>query len=185
MPIAKKKKSSIDLNMTFGEILSQNPDSADVMLSYGLHCVGCGINEYDTIQQGAAIHGLSKEDMKSLLEDLKNVTAPPPVQTQKGISITAQAIRKIKELQLLEEKPGWPLSVSFLTQPNDEREFFLEFVPEPGKKQVVLPFGTVVLLFAPEDVMDLKGLMIDYQNTDEGEGFLFRQTEKKKRKKKV
>lgn len=40
------------------DLVSRLPIAADVLGRFGLHCAGCGVNKYETIEQGAAAHGL-------------------------------------------------------------------------------------------------------------------------------
>ena len=56
--------------MTIGEVVSKYPQTAPVMLKYGLHCIGCHVAQWETVEQGAAAHGLSNEKAKALLKDL-------------------------------------------------------------------------------------------------------------------
>ena len=37
------KEDKINKNMTLGEVVEKYPETAEVMLKYGLHCVGCHI----------------------------------------------------------------------------------------------------------------------------------------------
>ena len=76
--MAKKKKSKtkksvkqkIDKNMSFSEVLSKYPQSAEVMMSYGLHCIGCQVAAFETIQQGAKAHGMSDKELNKMIDDL-------------------------------------------------------------------------------------------------------------------
>jgi hybrid cluster-associated redox disulfide protein len=40
------------------------------MLSYGLHCIGCGMNAFETIEQGCMGHGMGDEEINSLIDEL-------------------------------------------------------------------------------------------------------------------
>jgi len=50
-----------------GEVVGRYPKTAEIMLEYGLHCAGCFANAFDTIEQGAAIHALSEEEIQEML----------------------------------------------------------------------------------------------------------------------
>ncbi len=72
--------------MTFGEVFSNFPSKirelAKVMMDYGLHCVGCPASAYDTIENGAKLHGLNSKKIEKLIADLnkklaKKQTAAP------------------------------------------------------------------------------------------------------------
>lgn len=59
--------AKITKDMTLGEIMQDYPEAIDVMLNYGLHCVGCHIAFTETIEQGAEAHGI---DLGKLLKDM-------------------------------------------------------------------------------------------------------------------
>jgi len=43
------------------------PVAEDVLTQFGLHCAGCGVNKYETIEQGAKAHGLRVEPIVAAL----------------------------------------------------------------------------------------------------------------------
>ena len=45
----------------------------EVMENYGLYCVGCNTSMAETIDEGCYIHGIQKEKMLLLVEDLKKI----------------------------------------------------------------------------------------------------------------
>src|SRR5579862_8936102 len=49
------------------ELVAQLPIAADVMQAFGLGCSGCGVSKYETIEQGAAAHGLRVEPILEAL----------------------------------------------------------------------------------------------------------------------
>lgn len=62
-------------DMTLGEVVQKYPESALVMMKYGLHCVGCHIASWETVKQGAMAHGMSEKDLKKMLEELNQVAS--------------------------------------------------------------------------------------------------------------
>jgi hybrid cluster-associated redox disulfide protein len=60
----------IKKEMSMGEILTKYPEASDVFQKHGLHCLGCAIASFETVEQGAAAHGM---DLDKLLEDLNKV----------------------------------------------------------------------------------------------------------------
>lgn len=56
--------------MTIGEILKANPNALNVLEQYGLGCARCSLNTMETLEQGAEGHGLSEEEIKSIVADL-------------------------------------------------------------------------------------------------------------------
>ena len=53
--------------MSIGEAVSKYPDTIEVFMKHGLHCVGCAVAQFETIEQGAKAHGI---DAKKLVSDL-------------------------------------------------------------------------------------------------------------------
>jgi len=49
------------------ELVADLPIAAEVMTAFGLGCSGCGVSKYETIEQGAAAHGLRVEPILAAL----------------------------------------------------------------------------------------------------------------------
>jgi hybrid cluster-associated redox disulfide protein len=62
--MAEKKLSK---DMTIAEALRIKPEIAALLMSKGMHCLGCVIAQGESIEQAAAVHGL---DADQLLEEL-------------------------------------------------------------------------------------------------------------------
>ena len=63
----------ITKDMTLGDVVAKYPETARVMMSYGLHCIGCHVAAWETIEQGAMGHGMSQEDLEKMMKDLNEV----------------------------------------------------------------------------------------------------------------
>jgi hybrid cluster-associated redox disulfide protein len=68
-------KNTITKDMTFGELVQKYPTAAQVLASYGLHCIGCHIGIYETIEQGSKAHGLTDSQIKEMLEKLNKAVS--------------------------------------------------------------------------------------------------------------
>lgn len=69
----QEAKEKITKDMTLGEVLTRHPETAEVMMSRGLHCVGCSVAAWETIEQGAANHGMSAKQITDMLKDMNKV----------------------------------------------------------------------------------------------------------------
>jgi hybrid cluster-associated redox disulfide protein len=49
------------------ELVASFPLAEAVLTEFGLHCSGCGVNKYETIEKGAAAHGLRVEPIVAAL----------------------------------------------------------------------------------------------------------------------
>lgn len=63
----------ITKNMTFGELVQKYPEAARILANYGLHCIGCHIGIYETIEQGSRAHGLSDAQINEMLQKINEV----------------------------------------------------------------------------------------------------------------
>ena len=66
----EKSKVKITKDTTLGEVVTKYPKAAEVMLKQGMHCVGCHVAAYETVEQGAIAHGFDKKQIKKLLDDM-------------------------------------------------------------------------------------------------------------------
>jgi len=64
------KKLVLTKNITFAELLEKNPRSIKTLFEAGLHCIGCHMSAYETIEQGCLSHGLSKKEIDELIKKL-------------------------------------------------------------------------------------------------------------------
>jgi hybrid cluster-associated redox disulfide protein len=53
-----------------GKMLKQFPQTSDVFIEFGLFCVGCPANEFETIEDGARVHGKTDEEITELIKKL-------------------------------------------------------------------------------------------------------------------
>ena len=67
----KDRKITKDHNV--GELVFAYPKTAEVLLDYGLHCVGCGAMHFDTIEAGAKLHGLTDDEVEELVVRINEV----------------------------------------------------------------------------------------------------------------
>jgi hybrid cluster-associated redox disulfide protein len=66
-----KEKITKDSNLA--EVIYKHPESEEVLVDYGLHCVGCIASAFDTIEAGAKVHGLSDKEIQGMVERINEV----------------------------------------------------------------------------------------------------------------
>lgn len=72
----KKVKQYITENTLMAEIVEKYPEVVETLTEdYGFHCFGCFASEFETLGQGAGVHGMNKEEMLELLETLNGLVA--------------------------------------------------------------------------------------------------------------
>jgi hybrid cluster-associated redox disulfide protein len=53
---------TITKHMQIGDVVQKYPGTFDVFTKFGLHCVGCHVAAWETIEQGAMAHGITDVD---------------------------------------------------------------------------------------------------------------------------
>lgn len=49
--------------MTIAEVLKLKPAAAAVLMTRGMHCLGCVIAQGETLEQAAEVHGIPVEEL--------------------------------------------------------------------------------------------------------------------------
>ncbi len=70
---ASKEAPLITKGMTLGEVVQKYPQAAFVMMQYGLHCIGCHVSAWETVEQGAMGHGLSPKQVDEMVAQMNKV----------------------------------------------------------------------------------------------------------------
>ena len=55
---------------TIEEVVTNYPESVMVFMKHGLHCVGCHVSAFESIEEGAMAHGI---DVDALVADLNKI----------------------------------------------------------------------------------------------------------------
>lgn len=64
------KIKKVTKNMKIGEVISKSPKAAEIMMLNGLHCVGCGVSLYESIEEGCLAHGLDKKQINKIIKEI-------------------------------------------------------------------------------------------------------------------
>lgn len=62
--------SMIKIDNTIGEILSMKPEAADILMEFGMGCLGCPSATMETLEQACFVHGI---DVEKVLEKLNQI----------------------------------------------------------------------------------------------------------------
>jgi len=66
----KTQKELITKKMVIGEIAEKYPSAVEVMFKFGLHCIGCHVSPFETLEQGASAHGLSEKQIDEMVKEM-------------------------------------------------------------------------------------------------------------------
>ena len=61
--------NKITENTTIFEAIQLNPKAGDILMSHGMHCLGCALAHGETVGEAADVHGA---DLQKMLEELND-----------------------------------------------------------------------------------------------------------------
>jgi len=63
---------TITKDMTIEDVVNQYPESMMVFMKHGLHCVGCHVSAFESVEDGEKAHGINVD---ALVDDLNKVVS--------------------------------------------------------------------------------------------------------------
>lgn len=60
-------EKKITKDMAIGDVVYKHPETIEVFMKHGMHCVGCAVAQFENIEQGCKAHGI---DVDKLIKDL-------------------------------------------------------------------------------------------------------------------
>lgn len=153
--------------MIIGDVVAAFPQAVPIMLSYGLHCVGCHAQAFDTIEDGARGHGMPDEEIMTMITEINGAIN----HKIENIEFTERAVEKVLELRKAEKgKEGWPLRVAVTPGGCAGFGYDMDF----GKEQpndLKFQFGELEVLVDPESMEMIRGAKVDFIDSLRGSGF--------------
>lgn len=59
----------ITKDMYIGEILQIDPGLAEILMSAGMHCLGCPSSQMESLEDAAMVHGFNADDLLARLNN--------------------------------------------------------------------------------------------------------------------
>ncbi len=53
------------------EALEINPRAGEILMAYGMHCLGCALAHGETVGEAAGVHGADLEEMLEKLNEIE------------------------------------------------------------------------------------------------------------------
>jgi hybrid cluster-associated redox disulfide protein len=71
----KEAKQPITKQMLIGELASKYPEAIPLLFEAGMHCIGCGMTAYESLEQGCQAHGMGDKEIDKMVEEINKVVA--------------------------------------------------------------------------------------------------------------
>ena len=59
----------INKDMTIGELIQIDDMIAPILMSLGMHCIGCPASQGETLEEAAAVHGIPSDILESKINE--------------------------------------------------------------------------------------------------------------------
>lgn len=155
---AVNKMIGIKKSDVLGEVIEKFPEIAPVLAQAGLHCIGCHVSAYESIEQGCLAHGMKKKDIDELVKMANKRIAE--YEGLPGVSFTPKAVVELIKRRGLNKFVR--LSQIF------GGEFDFEAASNKESSEILIEAGegkNLVLVVAPKRIERmLRGVGIDYDS---------------------
>ncbi len=70
MKIDIDRVETVTPDTNIGDLVFFHPETADLLFSIGLHCLGCPSSGVETVSEAAEVHGLDPDELVLQLNDI-------------------------------------------------------------------------------------------------------------------
>ncbi len=53
--------------MTIGQVIRTNPQAAQILMSFGMGCIGCPSSQAETLEEASMVHGINIDKLLDAL----------------------------------------------------------------------------------------------------------------------
>ena len=175
----QEQVQKISKDTTIGEIVEKYPQVVETLTNYGVHCVGCHVSPFESLEMGFKGHGLDDNTIADAVKKLNEVIGKSPVQEQKEeakvnindvkLNVSDNAAEKIKALMEQENKQGLRISV----QPGgcSGYKYGMELEDKPTDNDVIIKEKGIKIFVDKKSMQKLNGSNVDYVDNLQGAGF--------------
>jgi len=69
----KTTNEIITKDTAIAEIIEKKPEAAQIMFEYGLHCIGCRVAAWESLEEGCKVHGLDENKVDEMLKKINEL----------------------------------------------------------------------------------------------------------------
>lgn len=78
----------IDPDILVADFAELYPEAVDYLITeYGFHCVGCYVSSFESLREGAAVHGIMGDDFSDMLKNTEALI-------EKGLAEKGKVVKK-------------------------------------------------------------------------------------------
>ena len=155
----------ITKDMTIGDVIKEYPETIEIMLSYGLHCVGCSVQYWESIEGGCKTHGFEDEKIEKMVKEMNEVLV-----VDKGeFTVSDKAITKLNEMAQKQDKSP-VLRINVISGGCSGFQYHFDF-DEIKDNDEKMDIGGITFVMNKDSKEMLKGSKMEYIDTLNESGF--------------
>ncbi len=63
----------ITKKMNLIEVVNKKPEAMEILSKYGMHCIGCAMAHFETLEDGCRAHGMSNKDINKMIKEINSI----------------------------------------------------------------------------------------------------------------
>ncbi len=175
--MVQEQIQKITKDTTIGEIVEKYPETIETLMSFGVHCIGCHVSPFESLEMGFKGHGLDDAIIEEAVKKLNQVIESSPKQEaveeaeikDPNLNVTDNAAEKIKALIKQEKKKG--LRISVLRGGCAGYRYGMELEDSSTDDDVVFEEKGIKIFVDKKSMQKLNGSNVDYVDSLQGAGF--------------
>ena len=175
----QEQVQKITKETTIGEIVEKYPQVVETLMSFGVHCVGCHVSPFESLEGGFKGHGMDDATVEEAVRKLNEIIEQSPAQEEQKheeataenskISVSSKAAQKIKELITQEKKKA--LRISVVPGGCSGYQYGMELDDNSQSDDIVIKEKGIQIFVDKASMRKLNGSNVDYIEGLQGAGF--------------
>ncbi|HLC86040.1 MAG TPA: iron-sulfur cluster insertion protein ErpA [Candidatus Nanoarchaeia archaeon] len=165
-----QSQMQIKKDMAIGEFVNKFPSVVEMLMAEGVHCVGCGASEWETIEQGLMSHGKTTEEVDAVVDKMNNALASHK-ETKEELIVTKNAAEKLRQILKEEKKEGMGLRIRVFPGGCSGFKYGFEFENKQNGNDKIFEVDGVKFFVDQNSLAMINGSKVDYSSGLHGSGF--------------
>ncbi|MBS3170142.1 iron-sulfur cluster assembly accessory protein [Candidatus Woesearchaeota archaeon] len=166
----------IQREMMISNIVEEYPEVVETLLDMGVHCVGCQVSSYESLEEGFGGHGMSDVEINTAVEKLNKVlterrSEETMTESQElALHLAPLAATKIKEFCKNNQKQA--LRINVKVGGCSGNEYVFDLADSQEQDDVVIQEQDASVFIGRKSLEKINGATIDYKEALTGAGFI-------------
>lgn len=161
-------KQKITKDMAIGDVVKKYPEVVETLLSLGVHCVGCHVSYWETLEQGFAGHGMTDQQIEEAVKKLNEAIQEAKEETD--LFLTDKAVNKIKAIIKEKNYNNKGLRIKIKAGGCAGHTYMMDF-DDKAEDDMVVEQNNISVIMDKESFNSLKGSKLDYIEDLQSAGF--------------